>query len=306
MSRCDDDRLVDSGAGRKLEQLGGILVDRPSPAARGVSRSSPLWSDAAVAFQSHCESGGEWIIRKPLPTSWSASVAIGAQTITLGLRLAPSGQIGVFPEQFKQWQWLHRVVRPGARMLSLFAHTGGASLAMAAAGAHVIHVDASRQAIATAKANAKASGLTETSIQWAFDDVPSFVARQIRRGRTFDGVVLDPPSWGHGPKGEAFAIDRDLDPLLRLLATVCDLSRGPWLITSHSPQWNAVRISSAIANAIADAGSTINDLCVQSSAPVTQPISQSLSSSSGIESGRLECVDDAGRPLEFGAFARRG
>lgn len=88
MSRCDDDRLVDSGSGRKLEQLGGILVDRPSPAARGVSRSSPLWSDAAVAFQSHCESGGEWIIRKPLPTSWSASVAIGAQTITLGLRLA--------------------------------------------------------------------------------------------------------------------------------------------------------------------------------------------------------------------------
>ena len=202
--------------------------------------------------------------------------------LSLEVRPAPSGQIGVFLEQADQWEWLARETPAGSTMLSLFAHSGAATLAMAAAGAHVVHVDASRQAIALARRNAEASGLADAPIRWVCEDAHTFVTRELRRGARYDGVVLDPPSWGHGPKGQAFAIDRDLLPLLADLAKLTATTApggpaGPFLLTCHSSRWHHRRLHDTLAE---------------------------VSPTGRFESGPLTCTDAAGRTLELGDFAR--
>jgi 23S rRNA (cytosine1962-C5)-methyltransferase len=189
----------------------------------------------------------------------------------------------VFLEQFDQWQWLHAATPRSARMLSLFAHSGAATLALAAAGAEVVHVDASKQATAMARRNAEASELGGASIRWICEDARVFVAREVRRGVAYDGFVADPPSWGHGPKGQAFAIDRDLAELLADLAILLGRSRaggrpGPVLLTCHSPRWHHRRLHDTLAETFGTV----------------------------IESGRLACRDASGRQLSLGDFARSG
>ena len=230
--------------------------------------------------------GGGWHFSAPLPDPWRVTVPLGSTTLALEVRPAPSGQVGVFLEQVEQWRWLARTTPPGAVMLSLFGHSGAATLAMAAAGAEVVHVDASRQAIALARRNAEASGLADRPIRWVCEDAATFVARQLRRGSGVSGAVLDPPSWGHGPRGQAFAIDRDFDPLVgdvgRLLAAARDLPRGPLLLTSHSPGWHHRRLRDTLAAATAASGLP----------------------SGRVESGSLTCTADGGRTLDLGAFTR--
>ena len=272
--------------GRRLERLGGVLVDRPLvQTGLPARRHRKAWGDAAAVFARDAHGKGRWMFHKSLPDPWQVQVPLGAEAataITLEVRPAPSGQVGIFLEQVPQWQWLHEFTPSGARVLSLFAHSGAATLALAAAGADVVHVDASKQATALARRNAAASGLAETAIRWICDDARAFVAREVRRGGRYDGVVLDPPSWGHGPKGQAFSIDRDLDPLLVDLATLLRPSRpapvqGPLLLTCHSPGWHHRRLRDTLSRAFGRAD------CA---------------------SGRLECVDAAGRILPLGDYAR--
>jgi 23S rRNA (cytosine1962-C5)-methyltransferase len=211
------------------------------------------------------------------------AVPLAAVTLSLEVRPAPSGQIGVFLEQAAQWEWLVRETPTGSTMLSLFAHSGAATLAMAAAGAQVVHVDASRQAIALARRNAEASGLADSPIRWVCEDAHTFVTRELRRGARYDGVVLDPPSWGHGPKGQAFAIDRDLLPLVADLVELTTTTApggpaGPVLLTCHSPRWHHRRLRDTLAEVFP---------------------------SGRFESGPLTCTDAAGRTIELGDFARR-
>jgi 23S rRNA (cytosine1962-C5)-methyltransferase len=289
-----DSGLVDFGSdggsagfgGRRLEQLGGVLVDRPLVQADlPVRRRPKAWAEAVAVFDREADGKGRWTFRESLPDPWQVRVPLAAAadaTITLEVRPAPSGQVGIFLEQVPQWQWLYEVTSPGTRMLSLFAHSGAASLALAAAGAEVVHVDASKQATALARRNAAASGLGEAAIRWICDDARAFVAREVRRGGRYDGVVLDPPSWGHGPKGQAFSIDRDLEPLLADLATLLEPSRaasprGPLLLTCHSPGWHHRRLRDTLSQAFG-----LTDCA----------------------SGRLECVDAAGRTLALGDYAR--
>jgi 23S rRNA (cytosine1962-C5)-methyltransferase len=217
-----------------------------------------------------------WVVRVPLAADR------GRSAITLEVRPAPSGQTGVFLEQVPQWQWLYRSTPRGCRVLSLFAHSGAATLTLAAAGAEVVHVDASKQATALARRNAAASTLNAAPIRWLCEDARGFVARELRRGGRYDGVVLDPPSWGHGPKGQAFAIDRDLEPLLADLARLLGPDRGsgprgPLLITCHSPRWHHRRLRDTLAGAF---------------------------HLSACESGRLSCTDATGRDLPLGDYAR--
>jgi 23S rRNA (cytosine1962-C5)-methyltransferase len=226
---------------------------------------------------------GEWTFSAPLPDPWRVAVPLTAATLSLEVRPAPSGQIGVFLEQAEQWEWLSQETPAGSTMLSLFAHSGAATLAMAAAGAHVVHVDASRQAIALARRNAEASGLAPAPIRWVCEDARTFVTRELRRGARYDGVVLDPPSWGHGPKGQAFAIDRDLMPLVANLAELTAATApggpaGPVLLTCHSSRWHHRRLRDTLAEVFP---------------------------SGRFESGPLTCTDAAGRTLELGDFARR-
>ena len=287
-----DPALVDcgvdaAGGGRRLERLGGLLVDRPLPQSDAGRRRPAAWPGAAAVYRLPAGDRGGWEFNAPLPDPWLVHVPVGAAALALEVRPAPSGQVGVFLEQVEQWRWLARTTPRGSVMLSLFAHSGAASLAMAAAGAEVVHVDASKQAIALARRNAAASGLADLPIRWVCEDAATFVARQTRRGQRFSGAVLDPPSWGHGPRGESFAIDRDLASLVhqvaRLLPARGAPPPGPVLLTCHSPAWHHRRLRD-----------TLDAACVAAALP-----------SGRLESGRLACTDDSGRTLDLGDFARR-
>lgn len=210
---------------------------------------------------------------------------VGPATITLAVRPAPSGQIGLFLEQLPQWRWLAQRVGMGQRVLSLFSHSGAASLAAAAAGAAVVSVDASRPATALARGNAVLSGLADRPIAWIEDDARKVVGRLGRRGERFDAVVLDPPSWGHGTRGEAFAIDRDLEPLLDDVARLLSADGpGTFLVTCHSPRWPADRLRRVVEGALARAG---------------RPGAR-------IEADSLVLDAESGRRLALGVFARAG
>lgn len=283
-----DPSLVDfgtdaEGQGRRLEMLGNVLVDRPLLQPDLPRRRTPHWTAAAAIFHAGTGRAGAWTFTAPLPDPWRVGVPLPIATLSLEVRPAPSGQIGVFLEQADQWEWLARETPAGATLLSLFAHSGAATLAMAAAGANVVHVDASRQAIALARRNAEASGLATAPIRWVCEDARTFVTRELRRGTRYDGVVLDPPSWGHGPKGQAFAIDRDLVPLVAELAELVTPATssgpaGPVLLTCHSPRWHHRRLRDTLSEVFP---------------------------SGRFESGPLTCSDAAGRTLELGDFARR-
>lgn len=278
-----DPSLVDYGSGRRLELLGGVLVDRPLLLPDLPPRRLPrAWEAATATFTTAPGRAGSWHFSAPLPDPWLVRIPLaGPDTATLALevRPAPSGQLGVFLEQFDQWCWLATGTPRGARMLSLFAHSGAATLALATAGAEVVHVDASRQATALARRNAAASGLDTAPIRWLCEDARAFVSREVRRGARYDGVVLDPPSWGHGPKGQAFSIDRDLASLLADLAVLVGHGRtAPLLLTCHSPRWHHRRLHDTLAETFGTV----------------------------IESGRLACRDASGRQLSLGDFARSG
>ena len=293
--RFRDPAVVDfgvdrTGGGRRLERLGGVLVDRPLPQCRTGMRLPTVWPEAAARYVASGDDAGArggWEFRRPLPDPWRVAIPVGAATLLLEVRPAPSGQLGIFLEQLEQWRRLARATAPGSRMLSLFGHSGAATLALAAAGAEVFHVDASRQALALARRNAEASGLGDRPIHWICDDAGTFVARELRRGRGFAGAVIDPPSWGHGPRGQPFAIDRDLEPLLAavtaLVARSLPAEPGPLVLTSHSPGWHPARLRGVLDTAWREAG---------------------LPESAAIDDGPLACMDDTGRPLVLGGYAR--
>jgi 23S rRNA (cytosine1962-C5)-methyltransferase len=277
---CDE-----TGHGRRLEHFGGVLIDRPLPASRAARQQPGLWQDASVVFREASRGRGSWDICGHVPDPWLIDLPLPGHCLRLLVRPAPSGQVGIFLEQWPQWQWLTRATSAGSRVLSLFAHSGAATLALAAAGAEVVHIDSSRQALELARENAAASGLAAAPIRWVREDARRFVNRELRRGSQYDGLVLDPPSWGHGPKGEAFAIDRDLP---RLLADCCRLltpaARGPVLLSAHSPGWQPKRLQATLTASLE-----------------TTPLAATQ-----VSSGELTCPDLAGRLLPQGGFARAG
>ena len=208
--------LLDSGPGRKLERFGAIILDRPEPqAAWPRSRSKEIWETAHAQFVAASRGKeGKWKHIQAVPERWM----MRRDQLSFWARLTPSGHVGVFPDQASHWDWLASLIATASappRVLSLFGYTGLATLACAAAGAHVTHVDASRKAINWARENQALSRLEEHPIRWLVDDAATFVAREVRRGRTYDGIILDPPRFGRGPKGELWKVDESLPRLLR-------------------------------------------------------------------------------------------
>ncbi|MEN0111974.1 MAG: class I SAM-dependent methyltransferase, partial [Planctomycetota bacterium] len=215
-----DYELLDFGDGRRLERLGGTVLDRPCPAADGVAQSAKgAWGDALARYDGGRAADGRW---RPAAKGWATDRTVGAPLgdsveLTLGLEPTPAGQVGFFPEQFANWRWIARQTRRLAggrsdgerpRVLNLFAYTGGSTLAAAASGAAVTHVDASKPSVGIARENATRSGLGVAPIRWIVEDAVRYCRREVKRGVRYDGVVLDPPSYGHGPKGEAWRLER--------------------------------------------------------------------------------------------------
>ncbi len=224
--------LLDFGSGRKLERYSGLILDRPSPAAEGIRPAArDLWKDAHFRFRSEADEG--WSDGS-VPENWHFQW----QDLALELKLSPFGHVGLFPEQISNWRWIQALIQSfkhPIRVLNLFSYTGGITLAAAASGAEVVHVDASKPTVEWARRNATSSGLSNASIRWIVDDVRDFVERELRRQAKYDVILLDPPAYGHGASGRDWKIERDLDPLIEKCLGLLSASSLGFLLTGHSP-----------------------------------------------------------------------
>jgi len=207
--------LLDAGEGEKLERWGAYVVRRPDPQAlwpRGLGRE--VWEKVDAWYHRSASGGGHWEYRRRLPETWQ----IGYRDLRFNIKLTGFKHTGLFPEQAVNWDWLDGKIRTagcGVQVLNLFAYTGGASVACAAAGADVVHLDASKGMTQVARENVQASGLGDRRVRYIVDDAVKFVEREIRRGNLYDGIILDPPSFGRGKSGEVWDLERDLLPYLQ-------------------------------------------------------------------------------------------
>ncbi len=229
--------LIDSGDGRKLERFGDFVLERPAAQAAWRPRlPEGQWQQRAHARFDRVK-GNHWHGRHRLPEEWECNID--------GLRFRLSstnfGHLGVFPEQRPMWRWLRESCsrRKGLRVMNLFAYSGGSSLAPAQGGASVCHVDASKGMVEWARDNARRNGLEEAPIRWIVDDVHAFLRREIKRGRQYDGIILDPPSFGRGAKGEAFKIEERINPLLDQLKQLLSDDPAFVLLSAHTPGFSA-------------------------------------------------------------------
>lgn len=227
-----DYRLIDTSNGERLEEWKGVTLVRPDPQIIWkTDRKNPLWRNADAVYHRSQRGGGEWEYKKKLPESWK----INYGDLTFIIRPTGFKHTGLFPEQAVNWDYMSNLIRNAGRpinVLNLFAYTGGATLACANAGASVCHVDASKGIVQWARDNAAASGLADKPIRWIVDDCEKFVEREIRRGKTYDAIIMDPPSYGRGPGGEVWKLEDCVYDLVQLCSRV--LSDKPLFFVLNS------------------------------------------------------------------------
>ena len=274
-------QLIDVGGGARLERFGERVTDRPHPAALGTRLDLAAWRAPDLRFDR--DRGWTGAVGVDVTEPW----AIEIDDVTMELRATDAGQVGLFPEHAAMLPWLReQVVARGAAgagdqpaaVLHLFAYTGLVTLALAAAGASIVHVDASRPTVAWARRNAETSGLADRPVRWIVDDAVAFTEREVRRGRRYAGIVLDPPSYGHGPGSGAWRIEDDLPALLAAAGGLLE-SDGFILLTAHTAGFEEDRLAAEVETALR-----------------RRP--------SAIETGPLELSTEDGRTLGLGAFAR--
>jgi len=274
-----DYALLDSGNGQRLERFGNYTLIRPEPHALWRPALDPAeWEDATIQYVRDGGEQGQWV-GNPLPREWT----LRYNDLRFSCRLTPFRHTGLFPEQATNWEWCAKLIRQrseGVRVLNLFGYTGLATLAAAAAGATVTHVDASRPAMTWARDNQSLSGLDSAPIRWLIEDVAKFVKREVRRGSHYDGIILDPPAFGRGPKGEIWRFSDDVPALMDDLRQL--LTPRPLFVLLN-------------AYAINDSASVLANLVAQTVAP-----------HEGIlEAGELALQEEsAGRYLFTSLFAR--
>ncbi|HEX6964077.1 MAG TPA: hypothetical protein VF175_19570 [Lacipirellula sp.] len=248
--------LIDFGDGRKLEGFGDWVLDRPAPAAVRVKKAKPReWAGATGKFVGDRTAAGQW---SPPTDEWPAPPRLKVPLETghefsLGVLPLPSGQVGVFPEQFSNWQWLARQASRSTesiKALNLFGYTGGSTLALAAVGASVVHIDAASSMVGLTGVNANASGLGDRPIRRIAEDAMKFCRREVKRGNRYNAVILDPPTYGHGPKGEEWIIKRDLLTLLELCGELTERRPKFVLLTCHSPGIGPAELSAYLSEGI--------------------------------------------------------
>ena len=260
--RPTDYALLDFGAGRRLDRFGAVILDRPAPGVADVPILDPAaWAHASARFgrAAGADDLAGWDAADALAAGWEVAIA----GLRFELRLTPSGQVGLFPEHAEIAEWagerVATIQRDAGRpleILNLFAYTGLATLALARAGARVVHVDASRPSVSWARRNAARSGLDGAPVRWIVEDARAFVAREARRGRVYDGIVLDPPTYGHAPRGGAWKLEADLAGLLAGCAAITRAAPALFVLTAHTAGLDAAGLRAAIAGAFGAAAAT--------------------------------------------------
>jgi len=231
-NKWQDYKLLDATDGYRLESWGGVILVRPDPqVVWKFDKRSSMWDKAHAVYHRSTKGGGEWEYRKKFPAEWN----IRYDNMTF--KVTPTGfkHTGIFPEQATNWDEYAKMIAKEGRelnILNLFGYTGGATLACAAAGAKVCHVDASKGVVAWGKENAQLSGLGDKPIRWIVDDCIKFVQREIRRGNKYDGIIMDPPSYGRGPNGEVWKLEDNIFQLLQLCSQI--LSDDPLFVAVNS------------------------------------------------------------------------
>ena len=229
-----DYELIDSSSGERLERWGDIILIRPDPQVIwNTERRNPLWRNAHARYIRSNTGGGKWQMFKKVPASWQ----IKYRDLLFNVKPMGFKHTGIFPEQAVNWDFAADIIKKSDRqlnILNLFGYTGCATIACLKAGAKVCHVDASKGMVNWAKENAVSSNVADMPVRWIVDDCAKFVAREIRRGHKYDGIIMDPPSYGRGPKGEIWKIEESIYPFIRLTAQL--LSDKPlfFLINSYT------------------------------------------------------------------------
>lgn len=269
--------LIDVGDGARLERFGDRIVDRPHPAALGTRRDPGAWPAAGLRFDRERGWTGPALDQGPWPLT--------VDGLAMELRPTEAGQVGLFPEHLGMLGWLRAAVNgleaapgPPPSVLHLFAYTGLATLAMAEAGAAVTHVDSARPTVAWARRNAELASLVERPIRWIVDDALAFAEREVRRGRRYAGLVLDPPSYGHGPTGRPWRLIDHLGPLLETCVLLVEPA-GFVLLTAHTPGFEGDVLASMLGRALDQRPSSVDH-------------------------GDLALLSRSGQRLELGGFAR--
>ncbi|MEM7131782.1 MAG: class I SAM-dependent methyltransferase [Chloroflexota bacterium] len=276
--------LLDSGNMQKLEQVGPYRIIRPSPQAIWTPQlAKGEWKRADAQFQRDSTGNGEW--------TWHNKVARDFEVLYNNLffqiQLTNFGHMGLFAEQMENWDWLRTKIRDRMKrtndrnlhVLNLFAYTGGSSLAASQAGAHVVHVDASKSIVDWAKKNARLCHLEERPIRWLVDDAIKFAKREIRRNNRYQGIIFDPPSFGRGPKGEVFKIEKDLEVLMNCCQELLAKDALFVLYSCHTPGFTPTSMKNQLTPAI--------------------PKEEGM-----LEVGEMIIVDKCGRALPSGVYAR--
>jgi 23S rRNA (cytosine1962-C5)-methyltransferase len=273
-----DYELLDSGEGKKLERWGQYLTSRPDPRVIWRRSDPKIWENVGGVFDE------EWVFKTPPPEPWQISY----EQIKFALKPTEFKHTGVFPEQAVNWQWIEERIKryeirdtsKDIKILNLFAYTGGATIAAALAGAQVTHVDASRPAMMWASENAKLSSVPKDRIRWIQDDVLKFVKREIKRGMKYDGIIMDPPRFGRGMKGEVWKLLDDLPELVEVCRQIMSPTPLFWLINAYTADMSSLVLHHLLVDMVKDWGKEV-------------------------ESGELGLKESAGgRILPAGIFAR--
>ncbi len=276
--------LLDSGNMQKLERIGPYTLIRPSPQAVWTPHLSAVeWSRTDGVYIRSAEGAGSWEWRRKV----NREFVILYNNLSFQIKLTNFGHLGLFPEQAANWDWLRAKIRARLRrtndrnlhVLNLFAYTGGSTLAASQAGAHLVHVDAAKGVVDWARKNAELGALQERPIRWLVDDALKFIKREERRSSTYQGIILDPPSFGRGPQGEVFKIEDDLMPLLEACQTILAEDALFVLYSCHTPGFTPLVLQNQLAALVERRGGKI-------------------------ESDEMTVAESDGRLLPSGAYSR--
>lgn len=244
--------LTDCGHGQKLERYGDFKVVRPEPQAMWAPANEHWDPDATFVPGSDEEGGGRWVQHRPVPRQWELSRG----DVSFAASLTPFRHLGFFPDMAPQWDWM-RKRSADADVLNLFGYTGVGTLLLSDADARLLHVDASKKSVDQGKENARLSGLSDRPIRWIVDDATKFTAREVRRGRRYDGILLDPPKFGRGPEGEVWRLEENLAPLLADCRKLLDANSRFLVLTVYAVRMSALAIGELVKQTLGDLGGAV-------------------------------------------------